>query len=511
MASGKSLVLAVLAVGVLAPLARAHSSAPTAGGLVICKAATSDAALAGQTFQFRVKAANKLVATVGVQPGSCSTPVQGTTSLPAPASYTVREDLSAGGFTVSAIAASPAAALTKKRLAMGKAVVTVTPGATTTVTFTNASTVTPPALGYLDLCKDGRDGLSGSAVFTVDDHAGHVYSGDDAVVVPVDSCAPVLVTAGTVDVAELGPQPASQLVNVYSVPSTALVAGSTQIDASGQDDVAGSAQVVVTPGSSTLDAVQLHFVDERLLLGSGTIEICKNVVHPFSTVVDHTYDGTVFTFDVAGLSSPIKVAAGRCSFPTRVPLTRDGTTQVTEEQQFGFVPDSVVGSAAGGTCGRDDLRCSVTPGGDPFTYLVKLDPSSSETVVTFDNRPLPAQIKICKRIAPGSEASLSSGTFTFTVLVNGVPTPDSPISVPAGACTLVRLPVNVVIDAQGDLATVTVTEAFGPWAVTSIAVDNTSTGNTQIDLGGQTITFNPGPGVDVVMYTNKAVPPPQAG
>src|SRR5689334_16928480 len=142
----------------------------------------------------------------------------------------------------------------------------------------------------------------------------------------------------------------------------------------------------------------MHFVDQQLLLGSGAFAICKDVADPFTHKVNpfsSSYNGTIITFTVDGIAYPITVAAGACPLPMFVPLTRDGTTTVTEQPLYGFMVDSVTAAAAGNSV-------PVTLSGlyqNAATFTVV--PTANETQVTFNNRPLTAQIKICKSITPG--------------------------------------------------------------------------------------------------------------
>jgi len=495
---------AVVTIFAVVPLAPAGASA-NGGGLVVCAGATSDPALSGVTFQYTVKKNQKAVASFGLLPGSCSTPVSGSTGIGTATTYVVREHLGAGGSSISAITAAPTSALNKGNLDTGKANMTVQPGATTTVTFANATAPPVPPAGdpgpqpaFVLVCVDGRNDLAGSVNFNLDDHQGHVYSGQDAVVVPVDTCQPVGVTSGTVDVAELGPQPSSQLLSIYSVPDGALVPGSVQIDSTGQQGIAGSAQVVVSPSTSALHATEIHFVVQRLALGVGTIEICKNVLFP------KTYNGTPFFFTVDGDIDPqtgdlkqFQVAAGACSFPLLVPLGRDGTVTVTELPNPAFGVVSVTASAAG-----DPVPVTGT---NPVTF--KVVPTASETEVTFTNAVRTAFIKVCKLIEPGSEASLAGQMFTFDVYVNGAQSPTFTATIAANTCSGLLGPVPVVTDVNGTPATVTVAEetnAGDNFAVASMSVDNVFPGtHNPSPVTSNGITFNPGPGTDVVMTVNR--------
>jgi len=441
----------------------------------VCKWSASDAVI-GKQHTFTVGGSTVKVKAGGPTRADavCSTPAPATSGT----SVVVAETIPTGEKVASITAGAPAK-LVSSNLSAGTAKVKLGTGANA-VYFEDepqAQTV------IFQVCKDSTNGLTGSFTFNVDDHHGHVYSGDDAVVVPVGGCEPVAVSPGTVDVSELGPQTNFNLSSIRTVPDSALV--SSSIDQTRQNAIAGTAQVAVPQSGS----VQVHFVNDKLLLGSGTIEICKNVVDPLTHLPIHTYDGTDFVFTVDGDPQQYTVAAGRCSSPIPVPLTRFGTTQITELTTPGFQIDSV-------TERPSDSDTAVDITGNPVT--VQVSATSPETIVTFNNKPLTAAIKICKRISSGSEAALSSLTFDFTVTINGQQLPT--VHVPAGSCKLLSNVIKLV-DGQGNPATVTVQEALGNYTGVGSVVGGT---NAHYDASTQTLSFSPGPGTNVVTFVNTA-------
>src|SRR5262249_46465667 len=145
----------------------------------------------------------------------------------------------------------------------------------------------------------------------------------------------------------------------------------------------------------------------------GQLELCKAMVASDTGYNDHV----TFVFKVDGAKSGplagISVVAGHCSMPLVVPV---GSHTISEKLPYGFQLVSVTATGPTG-----DNR--VVSGTNPVTVSVPYfsDPANGgETLVTFTNRVLRAQVKICKVVEPGSKTPLAGNGFPFFVQADGL-------------------------------------------------------------------------------------------
>ena len=128
---------------------------------------------------------------------------------------------------------------------------------------------------------------------------------------------------------------------------------------------------------------------------------------------------------------------------------------------------------------------------------VKIDVSAKSTAGKT------AKIKVCKVIPYTSQDSLGTKPFNYTI--NGQAF--GPIL--PGECTYYTRDIPI-LSAPGVPTVVTVDEVEAPsttFKVESITVQGLRGMPLNIDLMNGTISFNPGPGVNVVTYTNRALDP----
>jgi len=147
--------------------------------------------------------------------------------------------------------------------------------------------------------------------------------------------------------------------------------------------------------------------------GTGSIEICKNL-----TPGDPIPAGTIFTFTVSGVATPIQVQAGSCSNAFDVAA---GNVTITETARSNT---AVVGI----TTNPANRRVSFSLAQRQVVVAVPEGDITDETVVTFTNQTTrTGTIEICKR-ALGTDVT---GFFQFTV--EGAP--GQTFSVPVGGCS----------------------------------------------------------------------------
>jgi hypothetical protein len=252
-------------------------------------------------------------------------------------------------------------------------------------------------------------------------------------------------------------------------------------------DVAGEGPITIAPGINTKTITNT---------AKGLLEICKAPLPrgEFQTT-------TPFQFRVDG-GTTISVRAGTCSLPLRVSV---GNHTVTELASTTYELDPNA-PGNGITVNPADREVSRSLNTRTVTVSVPYGPNG-ETLVTYYNRLKRASLKICKVIPSTSWDSLGTKPFTYDVTLNGGPaTTLGPIY--PGECTFYTRDVPI-LQASGQAAVVTVHENGTPsptWDVTSITV----TGNVGLyataPMTGD-IKFNPGPGINVVTYTNKAKDP----
>jgi hypothetical protein len=232
-----AIVGGALTVGAVAVPAAYAATAPVPTGFVqICKAGATTAVTG--SFQFTVSGVS---APVTVPVGKCSAPIKvnhGTATV---------TEVARAGFTLAAVAATPADRLVSKDLATGKATVKVNAGnetSRTTVTFTNK--VTPPT-GTLRVCKVAGTGVPAGTEF------GFTIGTTKATVKAGACSAPLTLPVGNVTVKEtplkgfgLG---AVAVTGAGALVSTDLVAGSAVVKvAVGASDVSFTNKAVVVAG-----------------------------------------------------------------------------------------------------------------------------------------------------------------------------------------------------------------------------------------------------------------------
>jgi hypothetical protein len=159
---------------------------------------------------------------------------------------------------------------------------------------------------------------------------------------------------------------------------------------------------------------EVNVETSNLGAGTGSIEICKNL-----TAGDPIPVGTIFTFTVTGIATPVQVAAGSCSNAIDVAA---GNVTVTETARANT---AVVGI----TTNPANRRVSFSLAQRTVVVAVPEGDVTDETVVTFTNQTTrTGTIEICKR-ALGADVT---GFFQFTV--EGAP--GQTFSVPVGGCSM---------------------------------------------------------------------------
>jgi hypothetical protein len=280
-------------VGLQTTVTFIDATQPTAGtGFVqVCKIAGSGVS-PGTMIAFTV-AGNAIppLAAGSAPGGNCSTPVQVTAGA-----VNVQETIPVNT-SVAAVSTLPSAGLlgavvivpsTLATMGTATATVTVNDGGQTIVTFIDVAPLPPPNTGYLQVCKIGGPGVSGSFAFTVAGNAIPLLAAGPA---PGGNCStPVQVTAGAVAVTEALPGPGGAvLAGISTLPSGLLSSSSL---------TAGTATVTVNAGSQVI----VTFTNVvPTVLTTGILEICK-------IAGNAVLDGVHFTFSVSGV--PITVPAG---------------------------------------------------------------------------------------------------------------------------------------------------------------------------------------------------------
>jgi hypothetical protein len=269
--------------------------------------------------------------------------------------------------------------------------------------------------------------------------------------------------------------------------------GDGQIDPNRGDfiDVSGEGPVVIKPGVNTITITNT---------AKGLLEVCKRAVVFESTLplVQPTFrfkidNGAIFT-----------VQAGKCSPPKRVSVGNHTVTEVAEDS-YELDPNAPGGGITAFPADREVSKNLPTR---TITVSVPYGPNG-ETLVTFTNRVKLAKIKVCKVIPVTSQDSLGGKPFNYTVTIqpSGEVVNLGPIF--PGECVLVPHDVPVLFRPLTP-AMISIAEA-GVFNSTTFVVDSiTCTGcrsvsNVVLQVGE--IDFIPGPGVNVVTYTNKAIDP----
>lgn len=278
---------------------------------------------------------------------------------------------------------------------------------------------------------------------------------------------------------EIGPFPTGTGLTVAEAdePNTFLQS-ITVIPASraaGASDLAAQSQRI-TVGAGVTEVV---FTNEENppTPGRGFIEICKESTGAFPLTGS-------FNFAVTGLANPVPVTVGQCSAPLNVP---SGNVTVTEQPRTGTALADI-------DVFPDDREVSRNLTNRSITVVVPNDPdSSNETLVTFANRAVTGQFKVCKLLAANA-SDLTGRTFTFNTSAVG------PISVVASApgneaCSTPRsLPIGTQV---------TVTEVAQPNVEnTAVTLSPASAGSGSPATGA---TFTIGSGIVAARFTNQAL------
>jgi hypothetical protein len=427
---------------------------PQTGLLEICKDAGDPLVPRTQSFQFTVTDSSGAAhaQSVGILVGQCSTALTVNAGNVDVAENVPDNESLADVF----LGPGSAGALGPVNLTNGTATVVVPPGppAEAQVHFVNTTQV-----ATLKICKvlTGSSSVLAGRTFTFDVNPAGLPSSTVNVIASPDPSGACVVYKGAV------PLGSSVQVTEEGMPF---------VSADGQPAGTGETQTVfIGPGINIVT-----FTNQAL----GQVEICKNMA-----AGDEAYNSVVFHFNVQG-AGDVAVAAGRCSFPIPAPV---GQITISENVPNGF---QVVGS-------------------NPVTVSVPFFGAGGEALVTFTDRVLRAQVKVCKAIEPGSRDTIGGMSFTFNVGLNGTSFVGSgTVSPPypgANSCTglIGNLPVVVPNGSGG------VTPSFvdvGEMFVAGVRVSNaTVTGGSDpvVVLGpGGGIEFTLGPGPNVATITNAA-------
>lgn len=332
-------------------------------------------------------------------------------------------------------------------------------------TGSTGSTGTSPgnaSSGYIEICKTGGAGVSGTFSFSVSGMSSPVSVGTGL------CSAPMAVAAGPVTVTEAATTFTS-VSAIASSPTSALTSSSL---------TTGTATVNVPASPDVSGTVTVTFTN---ILATGVMEICKNAATGSNLTGN-------FTFTLAGpmgYASTQSVPVGGCSQPITVPA---GNVTVTETGSPAWTVSAISAYPA------SHLVSSSLSGGTA-TVEVGAGDVSMETIVTFTNSAVVSTLKICK--VAGS-ASLMNTNASFTV--SGVA---SPVVIPAGAapggnCMLVA---GATPWAGGTNVTITEAPVIGA-AVGSIDVAPVGriVGTANLTTGAVTVAL--GAGETVVTYTN---------
>jgi hypothetical protein len=429
------------------------------GFVEVCKIA-GDQFVTGP-FTFTITAPS-FTDTESVQTGQCSPPVE------VPAGNVNIAEAARAPYQVAGFATEPDGRLVTSNIVNRTATVTVpvsaTPQNETRVNVTNTT-----LLGQVKVCKT----LAANATAL----AGSTFTFD---VTSAAGTSPLSIIAGSAGTTacKFLPQglPQGSSVSVSERSGTdfeltgVVVAPASADNGSG----AGLARLKVQSGVTTAT-----FTNQAL----GTIEVCKDAADP-STATQS------FQFSING-GAPFTVHAGNCSVAYRVPA---GTATVSEVSKANFELQSV---------SANDSHLLSGPTENPARVTVGAGGVGTETIVTFTNRVLTGQFKVCKA---SPESTLQNTTFNFTssYTVNGVTVTGSAALKP-GDCSALSAPIPVV-DANGNPITVNVTEA--PTATVEVSsIDLTGVGSlTASNKAAGTASFTTAHGISILTYTNVRTP-----
>ena len=204
----------------------------------------------------------------------------------------------------------------------------------------------------------------------------------------------------------------SQWPTAFPVGSTITVTEdlSSYPYVSGDGNPRGTADVQTTSIVGGINTVPFH--NQAL----GQIEICKAMLGDNKNGIDDTNFNNiaVFHFSIDG-KGDYAVAAGHCSMPVIVNAGSHTVQENVAKSMFGsehptgqtvsFGFAFVSSTATGPTGDNRATSGNANNGGNPITVNVPYfcDPvNGGETLVTFTNRVLRAQIKVCKVVESGS-------------------------------------------------------------------------------------------------------------
>jgi hypothetical protein len=286
-----------------------------------------------------------------------------------------------------------------------------------------------------------------------------------------------------------------RIVGIFPIGSTVAVTENLDHSPGGAGefiDTTGEGSVTIAPGVNTLTVTNTAV---------GLLEVCKAPVQfsgggaqAIAAIVQPTFQ---FKIDNG---AAFNVQAGKCSPPRRVSV---GNHTVTEVAANDYELDA--SRADGGiSVFPADREVSRNLNTRTVTVSVPYGPNG-ETLVTFYNRVKLARLKICKQIPITSQDSLGGKDFFFDVMVNSRAGRVGPIK--PGECTFYTSDFPI-ITAPGTPTKVTVTEVG---VGTTFKVDSIVVNGARVILSNNPTTgqvvFNPGPGVNVVTYNNRALDP----
>jgi type VI secretion system secreted protein VgrG len=426
------------------------SAAPTTGFLQICKVA-GPGIVDGTNFTFNVAGTPVSVAAGPAPAGSCGAPVI------LPAGPVIITETLPMGLQLTGVSTSPGGSLVSSDLVAAQAIVTITAGGQTLVTFQNARNPVPPT-GFLQICKVAGAGVvtGTNFVFMVAGTPVTVPAG----LAPGGACSAAFVEpAGPVSIAETLLS-GTVLTAVSTLPSGLLVASNL---------AAGTVTVTVQNGGQTI----VTFVDTIPAgLTTGFLQICKVAGAGIAV-------GTNFTFNVAG--TPVIVAAGpapggSCSAAL---VEAAGPVIILET-----LPPGTTLAAVTTLPGGSLVSSNLAAGGATVTVS-----GGGQTIATFLDTTVPVLpgtgfLQLCKVAGAG----VAVGTpFTFSVAGNPVTVLAGPA--PGGSCSAPLVtPVGAVFIAEtaapGTLMTSVTTLPAGLLVSNNLSA---GTATVTVNAGGQTI------------------------
>ncbi len=368
---------------------------PPDGSLQVCKAAANNFVPAGPWAFTVTDSSGTVVKSLSVAVGQCSPAFQ----VPV-GNYTVRETFSPP-YSVKSITVDPPANLISIDLSKGMAVVKVTSGAATTVTYTNDAPV-----ATLEVCKVAGDAATAGNSFPFTESMG----GSTTDSFPLTAEQPP-----TLPNCHSTPYPANAAIDIAEQIPTGFVA--TDISATGTGSLtnvnlsAGTATATLGGDGTTM---VVTYTDDKAPT-SGTIKVCKTLAPNGAALA-----GTTFIFTVIDNASTatetvqvVAPAVGQTNcteVSSGLPLNSIATVTEQAQANVGLVGVSVAPS--------------IQDAGSTHT-VAKVLVETTVASATFTNDAL-GWIEVCKHPAD----SITAGhTFTFTVAGGAA------FSVAAGQCS----------------------------------------------------------------------------